>query len=221
MAKKSRPRSNRKKQSSRGTTKKARPTPAAAVTAADPDWKLFVEEFKDEHPELIESAIYALPQRLIDTIQDRIHGFFSEQEATFERNLARLGGGGFFRAEPFGRRWWLVGRPEALDSVSDYRLWKERYESFGLRLCRTRGHSDQIHPVFAEPSKWPRRFSALQPDVWIVLDDRHGRPRLVFRRLVVPLAYPFQLPTDVAAWDRQQRDGDHQRPQAELEAAAG
>ena len=101
MAKKSRARGNRKKQSPRGKTKKAQPTPAAAVTAADPDWKLFVEEFKDEHPELIESAIYALPQRLIDTIQDRIPGFFSEQEATFERNLARLGGAGFFMGEPF------------------------------------------------------------------------------------------------------------------------
>jgi hypothetical protein len=53
------------------------------------------------------------------------------------------------------------------------------------------------------------------------LDDRHGRPRLVFRRLVTPLAYPFQLPADVAADnDTKQRDADQQRPLAELKLAA-
>ena len=54
------------------------------------------------HPALFKSAVYALPERLINAIQKHIPGFFSQTELVFERNLARLGGAGFFLGRPFG-----------------------------------------------------------------------------------------------------------------------
>jgi len=38
---------------------------------------------------------------------------------------------------------------------------------------------------------------------------------------IVPLSDHFRLPVRIAASRSEQRDSDHQRPQAELEAAAG
>jgi hypothetical protein len=67
----------------------------------DPDWKSFVDDNKSEHPDLVDSIVYALPILLITAIQHRIPRFFSSDEGVFERDLAQYGGTGFLKGHPF------------------------------------------------------------------------------------------------------------------------
>lgn len=50
-----------------------------------------------DHPALEEDTIYALPERLITTIQAEIPGFFTKKAKVFERILAKAGGGLFLK----------------------------------------------------------------------------------------------------------------------------
>jgi hypothetical protein len=102
MAKRTRDRGGQKKRVAKGRPSKSPSSKAANVTSADPDWMLFVAEYKDKYPALIESAVYALPERLIRAIQRQVPGLFLAEDVTFERNLARFGGAGFFLGRPFG-----------------------------------------------------------------------------------------------------------------------
>jgi len=63
-------------------------------------WRRF-ERLHRGHPALKEDTVYALPEGLIDAIKKEIPGFFTPEEEAFERNLAKLSGGGFFLRQPF------------------------------------------------------------------------------------------------------------------------
>jgi hypothetical protein len=101
MAKKPHSRAGQKKLSAERRPRKKAPTQATPVTDADPDWKLFVAAYKEQYPALAESAVYALPERLIKAVEQHVPGFFLPDDLIFERNLTRLGGAGFFQGRPF------------------------------------------------------------------------------------------------------------------------
>ena len=102
MAKKSRDHSGQKKRAAKGRPSKSPSNKAVKVTSADPDWVLFVAEYKDKYPALVDSAVYALPERLIRAIQRHLPSLLLPEDVTFERNLTRLGGAGFSLGRPFG-----------------------------------------------------------------------------------------------------------------------
>lgn len=68
--------------------------PAGDATTWDP-WSEFARKHAG-NPALDHETLYALPEGLIDAIQERFPGFFSPQEVAFERDLANYSGGGFF-----------------------------------------------------------------------------------------------------------------------------
>jgi hypothetical protein len=65
-------------------------------------WNRF-EDAHSGHPALENDTIYALPHGLIDAIcaEPGLEEFFTEEEILFERDLAKLGGGGFFMENRF------------------------------------------------------------------------------------------------------------------------
>jgi hypothetical protein len=66
---------------------------------SDPAWIELVARYA-KHPALQIDTVYALPKALIDVISEEVPDLLSEDELRFERDLARLGGFGFFLRLP-------------------------------------------------------------------------------------------------------------------------
>lgn len=70
--------------------------------------------FKRRHPGnpfLAEDPLYAMTEDVIDFIKENLPEFFSPQQETFERDLARMTGGGFFLHRPLGQPTSILHKP--------------------------------------------------------------------------------------------------------------
>jgi hypothetical protein len=67
----------------------------------DETWREFALR-QQESPFLACDPLYALTEEIIEAIQAELPGFFSKQEAAFERDLARTVSFGFFQGRALG-----------------------------------------------------------------------------------------------------------------------
>jgi hypothetical protein len=133
MAKRRRARRNQNVASLRtkknGRDRRKRKSPPGARL----EWMLFVDEHADEHPGLSDSVVYALPDRLIASIQIEVPRFFTRKDADFERDLARLSGAGFFLGQPFGHPF-LNEREVDPQEIEAERAAQERFQQIDQRI---------------------------------------------------------------------------------------
>ena len=99
-----------------------------------------------KHPLLRAEEIYALPETLVDILESK--QFLSPDEAVFERDLAQLGGVGFFRKGLFSFPWLPWNDVEVLDAkASRLRQRAEASDAQIKALIRTEikraGRNDQ------------------------------------------------------------------------------
>ncbi|MDP6556936.1 MAG: hypothetical protein QGG71_19855 [Pirellulaceae bacterium] len=72
-------------------------------------WHQLSSKYPD-HPDLQADPLYALPGELIVLMDDKVPGLMTEEQMTFELDLADLTGGGFLFRRPFGYA--LLDEPE-------------------------------------------------------------------------------------------------------------
>ena len=64
-------------------------------------WAVFEKRYAG-NPFLIQDPLYSMEEDVIAAISKGLPGFFTEEDLRFERDLARITGGGFFLRHPIG-----------------------------------------------------------------------------------------------------------------------
>jgi hypothetical protein len=98
-------------------------------------WRQFGARYHGT-PALIGNALYAIPERLLDAIEQEAPDFFSAREKRFERDLARYGGVGFHRGQPIRFALLPEMQPAALNA--DDRKWQRRLEATDHKIDQLR-----------------------------------------------------------------------------------
>src|SRR5580704_1757288 len=86
-------------------------------------WERFCARH-DDHPAIQSHTLYAIPERLLDAIEQEAPDFLTAREKRFERDLARFGGVGFHCGRPIRFALLPELQPRALDA--DDRKWQRR-----------------------------------------------------------------------------------------------
>jgi hypothetical protein len=89
-------------------------------------WERFCARH-DDHPALQSHTLYAIPERLLDAIEQESPDFLTAREKRFERDLARFGGVGFHCGRPIRFALLPELQPRALDA--DDRKWQRRLDA--------------------------------------------------------------------------------------------
>ena len=188
----------------------------------DPRWVAFAETCKG-HTALRSDTIYALPEPLIDAIAAEIPDFWNEEEEHFERDLARLGGAGFFLKRSFSYQF-LPGPKLAEEEARVSREMDERQTkaageirqlmSGSMRECGRRDY--QIEAYWTAEEQMLERFDARKWGYagWLVTHPEFHRACDLFRRKwkskinklrgfpVQPMSFFGEVPPDPQEEDR-------------------
>lgn len=79
-------------------------------SSPDKAWRVFERRHRG-NPFLAQDPLYSLTEDVIDAIKQHVPGFFTPQQEQFERDLARMTGGGFFLRRPLGEPTALIHKP--------------------------------------------------------------------------------------------------------------
>jgi hypothetical protein len=111
-------------------------------------WTKFIE-IHGKHPASQSPVLYALPNDLVDAINQEMPDFFSIDDAKFEQDLATLSGGGFFLHRPFtyiaipGREVLREERKVVADLASRHEASARRIREMLVDEMRSVGYSNE------------------------------------------------------------------------------